>query len=109
MRSIPLLDPSGLVVNVIVLADGADYAPPDGLTLGAVGGHIGDRFDGTRYVRPPARPRPAPPGLAPAGGAAPPDLAALQAQIAALQAQITEMSQHVLVHASLQEIAPDAT
>lgn len=60
MDRLPLLDASGVVVNIIELADGAVWTPPAGLTLGAPGGEIGDTWTGTAYARPP-KPAPPPP------------------------------------------------
>lgn len=51
-----LIDASGVVVNVIELADGAAFSAPDGLTLGPSGGHIGDRWTGSGYQSPPPPP-----------------------------------------------------
>lgn len=53
MREQPLMDCNGWVVNLIMLDDAVPYDPPDGLTFAPEGGHIGDRWDGTRYIRKP--------------------------------------------------------
>jgi len=46
----PLLNADGLVVNVVLAGDG--WTPPDGLTIGAPGGDIGDKWNGVEYVKP---------------------------------------------------------
>ena len=51
-KNLPLIDSTGLVINVIHLEDGAEWTPPDGHTLGIEGGAIGDTWDGAQYVKP---------------------------------------------------------
>lgn len=51
MREQPLMDGNGWIVNLIMLDDSSQYDPPDGLTFAPAGGHIGDRWDGARYIR----------------------------------------------------------
>lgn len=42
-----------VVVNVIVLEDGAQWTPPDGTELAPQNdGTMGDTWDGTQFVRP---------------------------------------------------------
>lgn len=49
----PLIDiATNKVVNIIVLAEGSNWTPPNGHTLGDFGGDIGDFWDGTQYVKP---------------------------------------------------------
>lgn len=43
-------DATGMVVNVIEIEAGADWSPPDGFTIGAAGGSIGDTWNGSEYV-----------------------------------------------------------
>lgn len=79
-----LVDGSGLIVNVIVVDEGVEYVPPEGLTLVADPADIaepGGSWDGNTFHPPP--PPPAPP-VAPAA----PTKEQLLAQLAALQAQI---------------------
>ena len=49
-----IVDSKGLVVNVIVIEDGANWSPPDGCVLVAAetGGGVGDTWDGKRFVVP---------------------------------------------------------
>lgn len=51
-----ILDEAGKVVNVIVLADGASWLPPEGFIIGPDGGNVGDVWTGSSYLRaePPA-------------------------------------------------------
>lgn len=51
-KNLPLIDSTGLVINVVHIEDGADWSPPDGHTLGPEGGAIGDRWDGASYIKP---------------------------------------------------------
>ena len=53
-----LLNADGAVVNVVLAGEG--YTPPDGLSIGAPGGEIGDTWDGSAYVKPAPPPEPAP-------------------------------------------------
>lgn len=50
----------GVVVNVILLADGVEWKPPEGHEIGPEGGLIGDAWDGKAYTPPPSN-APAPP------------------------------------------------
>lgn len=52
MKSVVVLDPTGRVVNVVVLPDTRNHGwvPPEGHVLGAAGGEIGQRWDGSAYV-----------------------------------------------------------
>lgn len=52
MPDIPIIDNTGLVVNVVALADNGYWTPDEGLTLGPPGGSIGDTWDGEKYVSP---------------------------------------------------------
>lgn len=52
---VPLIDASGLVVNLVVAGD-AEWSPPEGLTAGPPGGNIGDTWDGTQYIPAAAEP-----------------------------------------------------
>lgn len=56
---VPILDATGLVVNVIVMGDG--WAPPEGFTIGALGGEIGDTWNGASYIKRLPEPSPTPP------------------------------------------------
>jgi hypothetical protein len=83
-----LVDPSGLIVNVIVLDEGADYVPPEGLTLvldSTEGAEPGGSWDGTTFSAPPPPP--------PKPVVVPPTKEQLLAQLAALQAQIVAMQE----------------
>ena len=59
MPNIPVIK-DGVVVNVVVVEEGAHWAPPKGCVLGPAGGNMGDLFDGTAYSRPPEPPEPTP-------------------------------------------------
>lgn len=50
----PVLNATGLVVNVIELIDGAAWLAPDGVALGVLGGEVGDTWNGVTYIRPAA-------------------------------------------------------
>ena len=81
-----LVDGSGLIVNVIVVDEGVEYVPPEGLTLVADPADMaepGGSWDGNAFHRPPPPPAPPEP-VAPAA----PTKEQLLAQLAALQAQI---------------------
>ena len=62
-RNVPLIL-NGFVVNVI-LADPDVDPMPDGYVVGPPGGDIGDGWNGTAYVKPPAPPLPPPPAPTP--------------------------------------------
>ncbi len=48
-----VIDPDGLVVNVVELQEGSDWSAPERCTaVASDSGNIGDRFDGTSF-RPP--------------------------------------------------------
>jgi hypothetical protein len=49
MRKTIIEESTGNVVNVIVLADGSDWAAPEGQKIGADGGEIGQRWNSTAY------------------------------------------------------------
>ena len=44
---------TGNVVNVIILAEGAEWSPPEGQVIGPDGGNVGDTWDGKNYIPPP--------------------------------------------------------
>jgi hypothetical protein len=58
MRKTIIETATGNVVNVIVLNDGAEWSPVEGHEIGADGGWIGARWNGSAYawVNPPALP-----------------------------------------------------
>jgi hypothetical protein len=48
----PIIDATGLVVNVIEVTDDSQWNPPEGLSFGPVGGERGDVWDGASYRKP---------------------------------------------------------
>lgn len=81
-----IVDASGLIVNVIVLAEDAEYTPPEGLTL--VRDFVdmaepGGSWDGNAF-----HPAPPPPVVSDPVAPATPTKEQLLARLAALQAQI---------------------
>ena len=60
---------NGVVENVVLLAEGSDWTPPDGTTLGPAGGEIGWTWNGSTYTNPnpPTDPEIPPPPPGPSG------------------------------------------
>jgi len=52
-QTYPILDASQTVVSIAVIDADGGWAPPDGLTIGELGGNIGDVWNGTVYVTTP--------------------------------------------------------
>jgi hypothetical protein len=56
MRKTIIETATGNVVNVIVLDEGAEWTPREGQSIGADGGEMGQRWNGTAYewITPPS-------------------------------------------------------
>lgn len=57
-----ILNSNNVVVNIIVLDEGAIWTPPDGYIIGVDGGPMGWIWDGIEYINPdpPILPNPEP-------------------------------------------------
>jgi hypothetical protein len=91
----PLIDTNGYVMDVVMAGDG--WTPPAGLAIGPEGGEIGDRFDGSSYLKPP----PLPPEVqtaeppAPAAVTDPALLEAMAAELAAKDALMQQLAERL--------------